>query len=139
MDVPLVKFIEQHCSNPFEKRIVEELPREDAFRENAQARVAADAPVEAYVIADFSTQFPSPLIGDARCRGPRRHAPRLEHYDVGVIRVENISREQCRRNARRFAGAGLGNEDEGAVGAGRVNYPRERCVDGKGKHLGKTR
>lgn len=131
-----VEFVEDDAADGFEEGVREELAGEDAFGEDAEAGGGGEAFVEADVVADLLAEGPGLFLGDAEGAGAGGDAAGLEDDEVGMIGGEDVSAEDGGGDAGGFAGAGLGDEDEGGLSAEMREEVGEERVDGQWKHEG---
>ena len=106
VDAALVELVEDDRREIGEQRIGLQPRGQDAFGDDEQAGVGAEAAVEAHLPADLAAERPAALVGDPRGDRARRHATRLQQDDRAVG-------DQRRRDARRLAGARRGGDDRG--------------------------
>ena len=113
-----MKFVEDDGGEIGQQRIRLQPRGQDAFGDDEQAGVGAEAPLETHLPADFAAERPAALVGDARRDRACGHAARLQQDDRAV-------RDQRRRNSRRLAGAGRRGNDRRA----RTAYPFDDAGD----------
>ena len=105
----LVKLVEQHGRDAFERRVALQHPREHAFGDDLDARAFADARLEPHAVADGVADALAERGGHALGDGARREPARLEHHDALAARPRLL--EQRERHDGALAGAGRRNDD----------------------------
>ena len=78
----LMKFVEQHRGDAVQFGIVEDLPRENAFGDDLDARRARDLRAETHAIADGLADVLAQRLRHAFGAGARRDPARLQHDDL---------------------------------------------------------
>ena len=124
VDAALVELVEDDGGEVGEQRIALQPRGQDAFGDDEQPRVGAEAAVETHLPADLAADRPAALLGDARGNRPRGDAARLQQ-DERTVGGER------RRNPRRLAGAGRGGDDRGARPPDAVDDLPEEVIDRK--------
>ena len=109
----LVEFVEQHGGDAVERRIVEDQPREDAFGDDLDARLARHLRAEAHPQADRLADLLAQRRRHALGRRARGEPARLQHQDFPVRRPGLV--EQHQRHARGLAGARRRDQHGGVV------------------------
>ena len=112
---------------PDELRIVEDLPRENAFGDDLDARRARHFRAEAHAIADRLADLLAERLRHALGAGARRDPPRLEHEDLLARQPRLVQQRQ--RHARGLAGAGRRDQDGGIGFLQRAGELVEHVVD----------
>jgi hypothetical protein len=125
-----MEFIENDEPDAIQRWIALEQARENAFCDDFDPSFCADARFTADAIADrFARPFAA-LIGHEDCGASGRDAARLQHDDL--FSGEPDFFKKCGRDSRRFAGTGVGAEDdvamacEGRAEAGEDGVYREK-------------
>ena len=102
VDAALVKLVEDDGAEVGEQRIALQPRGQDAFGDDEQPRVGAEAALEADLPADLAAERPAALVGDPRGDRARGDAPRLQQDDGTVgERAPAARASSCRRRARR--------------------------------------
>ncbi len=120
MQISLVKFVKNDRADAFKEWVIQKLAGQNAFGDDMQSRIGADAFFEANLVADFVAQLPAIFIGDALGAGAGGHSPGLKHDQVGMLGRQQSGAENRRRNARRLPRARRSHEDQ------RSRLPRRR-------------
>ena len=80
-----------------------QLPQQNTFGDEANARALRNDILEPNLIADFFAEPATALLRDARSEQPRRQPPRLQNHHLAIAEQPVI--EQDLRDLRRFPGA----------------------------------
>ena len=134
VDGALVKLVEHHAADAGELGIAEELAREDALGDDAQARARGDAVLEAHLVADLVPDAPVLFFRDPFGGGAGGDAAGLEHDKVGMRRAEQSRSDDRRGNARGLAGAGFGDEHQRAMRSQRAERRGQVRIDRQWDH-----
>jgi len=118
-----VEFVEDDGADPGEFRVRNHAAGEDAFSEEAQARLRTDDLFETYLVTDGVADRFRKFGGNTARRQAGGDAPRLEHQH----RAPEL--QQSGWDARGFAGAGGGFDDEIRVRAEAVEDGRKKWID----------
>ena len=114
VEMALVEFIEENRGDAAQLRILNELPQENSFGDEADAGAIGGDVFEADLVADFVAEPAVALGGDAGGEEAGGEPARLEDHDLAV--AEQAVIEEDLRDLGGFAGAGRRLEDEAGVG-----------------------
>ena len=122
VDAALVKLVEHDRREVAEQRIALQAGGQDAFGDDEQPRVRAEAALEPDLPADLAAKGPAALACDPRRDRARRDPPRLQqdHPAVG---------QQRRRHTGRLAGAWGRGDHRGARTADAIDDLIEERID----------
>ena len=126
VQVALVEFVEHHRSHAGQRRIAEQAPGENGFRQEAQAGVRSGDVLEADLVPDRLAQLLFALGGDTAGSGARRDAAGFEDQYLARDLLQ-----QGGRNARRLPGARRRFDDDRRSLSERLADVRQRLVDRK--------
>ncbi len=132
VDAALVELVDDDGGELRQQRIALHARREDAFGDDEQACVRAEAALEADLPTDLAAERPSALGGNPCGDRARGHAPRLKQDDGTVG-------QQRRRHTRGFAGAGRGGHDGGTRSPDGVEDRIEEWIDRESDHAKDTK
>ena len=124
----LVELVEEDGANAGQRGIVEDEARENALGDHFDARFRSDARIEAGADADGFADLLAGQLRHAFGRGAGGQAARLQQQDLGAPEPRRI--EQCRRHARRLAGAGWRHEHGRSARGERLPQLLQHLVDG---------
>ena len=106
----LVEFIEENRGDAAQLRILNELPEQNSFGDEANAGAIGRDVFEADLVTDFVPEPAIALRGDAGGEEPGREPARLEDHDLAVAQQSMIEKDLWDLGG--FAGAGRRLEDE---------------------------
>ncbi len=127
VDAALVELVDDDGRERRQQRVALHSRGENAFGDDEQTRVGAEAPLEADLPADLAAERPPALGGNPRGNRARRHAPGLKQDD-GTVGQER------RRHACGLAGAWRGGHDGGTRSPDGVEDRIEERIDRQGDH-----
>ena len=110
VEAALVKLVEDHHRDAFERGVALQPAREDSFRHDLDARALAGARFQPRAKADGLTDRFAEHLRHARRDGARGETARLEHHDLAGAR--RLLGEQRKRDACRLARAGRRLQDD---------------------------
>jgi len=137
LQVPFVKFIEDHRADAVQRGIALEAPRQHAFGDDLDARTLTHATVAARAIPSESSNGVAKQVGDPKCGGPGGDAARLEHDDDLV--AEPRRGEERGRDERRFPRTGRGLKHDTSIRLQRVEKRWEHRLDREASHGARLR
>ena len=129
VDAALVEFVEDEQPGVGEFRIGGDAAGEEAFGEDDDPRIAAEAAFEAHVVADGGAGRFAEEVGHAPGGGSGGHAARFEHEDA--LAGEPVFAEEGEGDDGRLAGARWRGQDGGAVVAQGRAQTRQGGGDGE--------
>ena len=130
VEVPLVELVEHDRGDRSQEGVVLQHAEEDAFGDDPDPRLRAQAAIEADVVADLAAQRRAALESDPPRTGPGRQAAGLQDDDRAVAGQPRI--EHGRRHAGRLARAGGGPQDHGPRNSQGGHDLRQDFVDRQG-------
>ena len=110
VEVALVELVEDERRDAAQLRVLDHLPQQDAFGDEADAGVGAGDVLEANLVADLAAELGLAFPGDARRQQPRGQPARLEDDDLAG--AEQAVIQQHLRDLRGFARAGGRGHDQ---------------------------
>ena len=108
MDTSFVKFVEDDGAKSRQERILLKARRENAFGSDQQAGVGGKAMLESNLPANFPSDRPAALGGNALSDRAGSSATRLQQQDGATL-------DQRWRNACGLAGTRIGDNDDRAM------------------------
>ena len=115
VEMALVKFIEKDRGDAAQVRILDQLPEQYSFGDEADAGALGGKVFEPDLVADFVAEAHVPLGRDAGGEKAGGETARLENDDLAG--AEEAMIEEDLGNLGGFAGASGGLEDEAGVGS----------------------
>jgi CubicO group peptidase (beta-lactamase class C family) len=125
----LVKFIEYHQRNAFQRRVTLQPPSEDAFSDYFDLRVLADFCFQASAIADGATDRLTECLSHASGDSAGRKATRFKHHDATI--ATPCFTQQRERHAGGLAGTGRGLQNDIAMVGQGASQVGQRGFDGE--------
>ena len=102
-----VEFIEEEDSDVFQRGVVLQQTRKQAFGDDLDASARGHLPVEAHAVANGLAYGFAEGGGHAYRYGARGEAPRLQHQDAAVTAPRGIEERQRHHGALARAGRGF--------------------------------
>ena len=108
--MPLVKFIKNHGLYPAQRRVLDQLPEQDALGLELDARGVAHAVFEPDLVTDLAAELHAEFARNTGCQQPGGQPARLENDDLAI--AQQAMFEEHLGDLGGFAGAGRRLEDE---------------------------
>jgi len=114
IEMALVKFVEKNGGDAAQLRILNELPKQNSFGDEADASALGGQVFESDLVADFVAETNVALGGNARGEEASGKTAGLEDHDLAA--PEETMAEENLGDLGGFAGAGGSLEDEAGMG-----------------------
>ena len=113
VEMALVELVEDQRGDPGQSPVLDHLPQQHAFGDEADAGLRAGDVLETDLVADLAAELGVPLPGDARGQQARGQPARLQDDDLPASRQPVL--QQHLRHLGGFAGTGRRRDDQPPV------------------------